>query len=128
MKKVAGTLRLDLASYRELEAFAQFGSDLDEATKAKLDRGARTVEVLKQAQNKPLPVENQVLIIYTLTKGYLDDIPTEDITRFESEFNDWAKVNASDLLNEIRTSGALPDDAKFEQAINEFKRSFSVSE
>ena len=84
--------------------------------------------MLKQAQNKPLPVENQVLIIYTLTKGYLDDIPTEDITRFESEFNDWAKVNASDLLNEIRTSGALPDDAKFEQAINEFKRSFSVSE
>lgn len=128
MKKVAGTLRLDLASFRELESFAQFGSDLDEFTAAKLERGKRTVEVLKQAQNKPLPVENQVLIIYTLTKGYLDDIPTEDITRFESEFNDWAKVNASDLLNEIRTSGALPDDAKFEQAINEFKRSFSVSE
>lgn len=128
MKKVAGTLRLDLASFRELESFAQFGSDLDEFTAAKLERGKRTVEVLKQAQNKPLPVENQVLIIYTLTKGYLDDIPTEDITRFESEFNDWAKVNASDLLNEIRTSGALPGDAKFEQAINEFKRSFSVSE
>ena len=128
MKKVAGTLRLDLASFRELESFAQFGSDLDEFTAAKLERGKRTVEVLKQAQNKPLPVENQVLIIYTLTKGYLEDIPTEDITRFESEFNDWAKVNASDLLNEIRTSGALPDDAKFEQAINEFKRSFSVSE
>ncbi|ASE36577.1 F0F1 ATP synthase subunit alpha [Staphylococcus pettenkoferi] len=128
MKKVAGTLRLDLASFRELESFAQFGSDLDEFTAAKLERGKRTVEVLKQAQNKPLPVENQVLIIYTLTKGYLDDIPTEDITRFESEFNNWAKVNASDLLNEIRTSGALPDDAKFEQAINEFKRSFSVSE
>ncbi|PNZ89576.1 F0F1 ATP synthase subunit alpha [Staphylococcus pettenkoferi] len=128
MKKVAGTLRLDLASFRELESFAQFGSDLDEFTAAKLERGKRTVEVLKQAKNKPLPVENQVLIIYTLTKGYLDDIPTEDITRFESEFNDWAKVNASDLLNEIRTSGALPDDAKFEQAINVFKRSFSVSE
>ncbi|MCU5746570.1 F0F1 ATP synthase subunit alpha [Staphylococcus sp. SQ8-PEA] len=128
MKKVAGTLRLDLASFRELESFAQFGSDLDEFTASKLERGKRTVEVLKQDQNKPLPVEHQVLIIYTLTKGYLDDIPTEDITRFESEFNEWAKVNASDLLNEIRTSGALPEDAKFEQAINEFKRSFSVSE
>ena len=85
MKKVAGTLRLDLASYRELESFAQFGSDLDEYTARKLERGKRTVEVLKQDQNKPLPVENQVLIIYALTKGYLDDIPVEDITRFEDE-------------------------------------------
>ena len=88
MKKVAGTLRLDLASYRELESFAQFGSDLDEYTARKLERGKRTVEVLKQDQNKPLPVENQVLIIYALTKGYLDDIPVEDITRFEDELNE----------------------------------------
>ncbi|MDA3101529.1 F0F1 ATP synthase subunit alpha, partial [Staphylococcus pseudintermedius] len=80
MKKVAGTLRLDLASYRELESFAQFGSDLDEATASKLERGKRTVEVLKQDQNKPLPVEHQVLIIYALTRGYLDDIPVVDIT------------------------------------------------
>ena len=80
MKKVAGTLRLDLASYRELESFAQFGSDLDEFTASKLERGKRTVEVLKQDQNKPLPVEHQVLIIYALTKGYLDDIPVVDIT------------------------------------------------
>ncbi|RIO70649.1 F0F1 ATP synthase subunit alpha, partial [Mammaliicoccus sciuri] len=80
MKKVAGTLRLDLASYRELESFAQFGSDLDEFTAQKLERGKRTVEILKQDKNKPLPVENQVLIIYALTKGYLDDIPVEDIT------------------------------------------------
>ena len=103
MKKVAGTLRLDLASYRELESFAQFGSDLDEFTAQKLERGKRTVEVLKQDQNKPLPVENQVLIIYALTKGYLDDIPVVDITRFEEEFNQWAKSNASELLNEIKT-------------------------
>ena len=128
MKKVAGTLRLDLASYRELESFAQFGSDLDEYTAKKLERGKRTVEVLKQDQNKPLPVENQVLIIYALTKGYLDDIPVEDITRFEDELNSWSKSNASELLGEIRETGNLPDDAKFESAINEFKKSFSKSE
>ncbi|WP_210126157.1 F0F1 ATP synthase subunit alpha [Staphylococcus sp. GDY8P85P] len=128
MKKVAGTLRLDLASYRELESFAQFGSDLDEFTARKLERGKRTVEVLKQDQNKPLPVENQVLIIYALTKGYLDDIPVEDITRFEDELNSWAKSNGSDLLNEIRETGALPSDEKFEATINEFKKSFSKSE
>lgn len=128
MKKVASTLRLDLASYRELESFAQFGSDLDEYTARKLERGKRTVEVLKQDQNKPLPVENQVLIIYALTKGYLDDIPVEDITRFEDELNSWSKSNASELLGEIRETGNLPDDAKFESAINEFKKSFSKSE
>ncbi|WP_217972659.1 F0F1 ATP synthase subunit alpha [Staphylococcus xylosus] len=128
MKKVAGTLRLDLASYRELESFAQFGSDLDEFTAQKLERGKRTVEILKQDKNKPLPVENQVLIIYALTKGYLDDIPVEDITRFEDELNLWAKSNATELLNEIKTLGALPKDDAFESAINEFKKSFSKSE
>ena len=128
MKKVAGTLRLDLASYRELESFAQFGSDLDEFTAKKLERGKRTVEILKQDKNKPLPVENQVLIIYALTKGYLDDIPEEDITRFEEELNLWAKSNATELLNEIKTSGALPKDEAFESAITEFKKSFSKSE
>ena len=109
MKKVAGTLRLDLASYRELESFAQFSSDLDEFTASKLERGKRTVEVLKQDQNKPLPVEHQVLIIYALTKGYLDDIPVVDITRFEDELNHWAESNATELLNEIRETGGLPD-------------------
>ncbi|MCM3483733.1 MAG: F0F1 ATP synthase subunit alpha [Staphylococcus warneri] len=128
MKKVAGTLRLDLASYRELESFAQFGSDLDEFTARKLERGKRTVEILKQDQNKPLPVENQVLIIFALTKGYLDDIPVEDITRFEDELNHWAASNATDLLSEIRGTGGLPDADKFDTAITEFKKSFSKSE
>lgn len=128
MKKVAGTLRLDLASYRELESFTQFGSDLDEFTASKLERGKRTVEVLKQDQNKPLPVEHQVLIIYALTKGYLDDIPVVDITRFEDELNHWAESNATELLNEIRETGGLPDAEKFDTAINEFKKSFSKSE
>ena len=128
MKKVAGTLRLDLASYRELESFAQFGSDLDEFTAKKLARGERTVEVLKQGQNNPLPVEHQVLIIFALTKGYLDDIPVQDINRFEEEFNHWAESNATELLNEIRETGALPDADKFDSAITEFKKGFNKSE
>ncbi|EJG1221319.1 F0F1 ATP synthase subunit alpha [Staphylococcus pseudintermedius] len=128
MKKVAGTLRLDLASYRELESFAQFGSDLDEATASKLERGKRTVEVLKQDQNKPLPVEHQVLIIYALTRGYLDDIPVVDITRFEAEIIEWTKSNANEIFTEIRETGGLPADEKFELAINEFKKGFKASE
>ena len=128
MKKVAGTLRLDLASYRELESFAQFGSDLDEFTAKKIARGERTVEVLKQGQNNPLPVEHQVLIIFALTKGYLDDIPVQDINRFEEEFNHWAESNATELLNEIRETGALPDADKFDSAITEFKKGFNKSE
>ncbi|MDK4116473.1 F0F1 ATP synthase subunit alpha [Staphylococcus pseudintermedius] len=128
MKKVAGTLRLDLASYRELESFAQFGSDLDEATASKLERGKRTVEVLKQDQNKPLPVEHQVLIIYALTRGYLDDIPVVDITRFEAEIIEWTKSNANEIFTEIRETGGLPADEKFESAINEFKKGFKASE
>ncbi|EGG62641.1 F0F1 ATP synthase subunit alpha [Staphylococcus epidermidis] len=128
MKKVAGTLRLDLASYRELESFAQFGSDLDEFTAKKLARGERTVEVLKQGQNNPLPVKHQVLIIFALTKGYLDDIPVQDINRFEEEFNHWAESNATELLNEIRETGALPDADKFDSAITEFKKGFNKSE
>ncbi|MCE5708732.1 F0F1 ATP synthase subunit alpha [Staphylococcus pseudintermedius] len=128
MKKVAGTLRLDLASYRELESFAQFGSDLDEATASKLERGKRTVEVLKQDQNKPLPVEHQVLIIYALTRGYLDDIPVVDITRFEAEIIEWTKSNANEIFTEICETGGLPADEKFESAINEFKKGFKASE
>jgi F-type H+-transporting ATPase subunit alpha len=127
MKKVAGTLRLDLASYRELEAFSQFGSDLDASTQAKLNRGERTVEVLKQGLHKPLPVENQVMIIYALTKGYLDDIPVEDILRFEEEMNIWLANNAADLLEEIRTTGQLPDAEKMNQAVEGFKHTFLPS-
>lgn len=128
MKKVAGTLRLDLASYRELESFAQFGSDLDAATKAKLERGKRTVEVLKQDQNKPLAVERQVVILYALTKGHLDDIPVVDITRFEDELLNWIDSNASDLYKEIRETKQLPSDDKFVSAIDEFKKVFNKSQ
>lgn len=127
MKKVAGTLRLDLAAYRELEAFAQFGSDLDEATKAKLDRGARTVEVLKQPENAPLKVEKQVVILFALVNGYLDDVPVEDVTRFEAEFLNWLEANDADLLNEIRQTKQLPDSDAYDKAITSFKKLFNPS-
>ncbi|MDT9026751.1 MULTISPECIES: F0F1 ATP synthase subunit alpha [Rossellomorea] len=128
MKKVSGTLRLDLAAYRELEAFAQFGSDLDKATQAKLNRGARTVEVLKQDLNKPLNVEKQVMIFYSLTKGHLDDIPVTDIRRFEGEFLSWLDHNHTELLDHIRTTKGLPEDDAMVAAINEFKKTFVKSE
>ncbi|MBT2691838.1 F0F1 ATP synthase subunit alpha [Bacillus sp. ISL-55] len=128
MKKVSGTLRLDLASYRELEAFAQFGSDLDKATQAKLNRGARTVEVLKQDLNKPLAVEKQVAILYALTRGFLDDIPLQDIRRFEGEFLSWLDHNHTDVLDHIRSTKELPSDDDMAAALNAFKKTFAVSE
>ncbi|OIU67738.1 F0F1 ATP synthase subunit alpha [Rossellomorea aquimaris] len=128
MKKVSGTLRLDLAAYRELEAFAQFGSDLDAATQAKLNRGARTVEVLKQDLNKPLKVEKQVMILYALTKGHLDEIPVTDIRRFEGEFLSWLDHNHTELLDQIRTTKGLPEDDAMVAAISEFKKTFIKSE
>ncbi|MFD2922944.1 F0F1 ATP synthase subunit alpha [Halobacillus naozhouensis] len=127
MKKVAGTLRLDLASFRELEAFAQFGSDLDKSTQAKLNRGARTVEVLKQGLHQPLAVEKQVMIIFALTRGHLDDIPVEDITRFESEFHTWLDNNRKELLQQIRQTGKLADEDEMNGAVQEFKKTFVVS-
>jgi F-type H+/Na+-transporting ATPase subunit alpha len=128
MKKVSGTLRLDLASYRELEAFAQFGSDLDKATQAKLARGARTVEVLKQDLHKPLSVEKQVAILYALTRGFLDEIPLEDIRRFESEYLNWLDHNRKELLDHITKTKDLPSDDDMASAINAFKKTFAVSE
>ncbi|WP_145523395.1 F0F1 ATP synthase subunit alpha [Virgibacillus sp. SK37] len=127
MKKVAGTLRLDLASFRELEAFSQFGSDLDKATQAKLNRGQRTVEVLKQGLHKPLAVEKQVMIIYALTKGFLDDIPVEDVLRFEEEMNNWLDSNRAELLASIRETGNLPDAKDMNEAIESFKKTFLTS-
>lgn len=127
MKKVSGTLRLDLAAYRELEAFAQFGSDLDKATQARLARGQRTVEVLKQGLHKPLPVEKQVFILYALTKGFLDDIPVEDVVRFEEEFHVWSDTNAKDVLDTIRETKELADEARMNEAIEAFKKTFLPS-
>ncbi|HEO8419332.1 F0F1 ATP synthase subunit alpha [Niallia sp. FSL W8-0635] len=128
MKKVAGTLRLDLASFRELESFAQFGSDLDKATQDKLNRGARTVEVLKQDLNRPLKVEKQVAILYALTRGHLDDIPVSDIRRFEEEFLNWLDHNHSNVVEHIVSTKDLPSDDDMKAAINDFKKTFVASE
>ncbi|RRN55112.1 F0F1 ATP synthase subunit alpha [Streptococcus suis] len=121
MKKVAGTLRIDLASYRELEAFTQFGSDLDAATQAKLNRGRRTVEVLKQPLHKPLPVEKQVLILYALTNGFLDSVPIDDILAFEEELYAYFDLHYDGLLDVIRTTKDLPDTDELNAAIQAFK-------
>ncbi|MCI0129568.1 F0F1 ATP synthase subunit alpha [Vagococcus sp. CY53-2] len=128
MKKVAGTLRLDLASYRELEAFTQFGSDLDEATQSKLNRGKRTVEVLKQNVHEPLAVEKQVLILYALTHGFLDTIPVVDILRFERELFEYVDNNYPAIFDTIRTTKGLPNPEDMDKAIDEFKGIFSSSE
>ncbi|WP_100009898.1 F0F1 ATP synthase subunit alpha [Lentibacillus sediminis] len=127
MKKVAGTLRLDLASFRELEAFSQFGSDLDKATQAKLNRGQRTVEILKQGLHKPMAVEKQVMSLYALTRGFLDDIPVEDVLRFEEEMNVWMDSNRTELLSSIRETGKLPDEEEMNGAVEAFKKTFLPS-
>ncbi|BDS67567.1 TPA: F0F1 ATP synthase subunit alpha [Streptococcus pneumoniae] len=120
MKKVAGTLRIDLASYRELEAFTKFGSDLDAATQAKLNRGRRTVEVLKQPVHKPLPIEKQVTILYALTHGFLDTVPVDDIVRFEEEFHAFFDAQHPEILETIRDTKDLPEEAVLDAAITEF--------
>ena len=121
MKKVAGTLRLDLASYRELEAFTQFGSDLDAATQAKLNRGRRTIEVLKQPLHKPLPVEKQVVILYALTHGFLDSVPVDQILDFEEALYDYFDSHHEDIFETIRTTKDLPEEAVLNEAIQAFK-------
>ena len=128
MKKVAGTLRLDLASYHELEAFTQFGSDLDEATQAKLNRGKRTVEVLKQGLHEPLAVEKQVVIIYALTHGFMDSIAIDDILRFQNGLFDYMDSHHADLLETIRMTGELPSTEALDKAIDEYLNIFDDSQ
>ncbi|SDF87908.1 ATP synthase F1 subcomplex alpha subunit [Fontibacillus panacisegetis] len=129
MKKVAGTLRLDLAQYRELQAFSQFGSDLDKSTQARLTRGSRMMEILKQGVNQPLAVEEQVVSLYTAVKGYLDDIPLSDVRRFESEFLSFVKNQHGEVLQSIRDTKDLVADneAKLKEVIEKFKKGFATS-
>ncbi|HBU85321.1 F0F1 ATP synthase subunit alpha [Paenibacillus sp. UMB7766-LJ446] len=129
MKKVAGSLRLDLAQYRELQAFSQFGSDLDKATQARLNRGARMMEILKQGVNQPLPVEQQVVSLYTAVKGFLDEIPTGDVTRFEHEFLAFMESSHPEILQSIRDTKELTADNEnaLKGAIEKFRKSFAVS-
>ena len=126
MKKVSGTLKLDLAQFRELEAFATFGSELDKISAAQLERGYRLTELLKQNLNSPMPVEEQVVVILAGTKGYLDDIPVTDVKRFEKDLLDFMRSRYGNLLDEIRSSGDLP--GAVEGAVAEFKQEFLPSE
>jgi len=126
MKKVAGRMRLDLAQYRELEAFAQFGSDLDAATQRQLARGARTVELLKQPQYRPVPVENQVAVIYALTNGYVDDVPVERVRQWEVGFYEMLATRHPDILTEIRERKEMSDElvARLVAAIKGYNEGF----
>jgi F-type H+/Na+-transporting ATPase subunit alpha len=129
MKEVAGSLRLDLSQYRELESFAAFASDLDATSKAQLERGARLVELLKQPQNQPVPVEEQVVAIFLGTGGHLDSVPVEDVQRFESEFLDHIRGSEEGILSEIRESQKLGEETenKLTDAVNEFKKGFAAT-
>ncbi len=130
MKEVAGSLRLDLSQYRELESFAAFASDLDEASKAQLERGARLVELLKQPQYTPMAVEDQVVAIFLGTKGHLDSVPVADVSRFESEFLEHLRASNSGILSEIKTSQKLSEDTDvaLTEAVAEFKRGFATTD
>ncbi len=128
MKQVAGTLRLDLAQYREMAAFAQFGSDLDAATQRQLNRGARLVEILKQGQYQPLPIEKQVVAIYAVNNGYVDEYPATDVQRYEKEMISFMESSYSDVLDTIRDKKAIDDElqGKIKAALDEFKSQFAV--
>jgi F-type H+-transporting ATPase subunit alpha len=125
LRAVAGTLKLDLAQFRELEAFATFGSELDAVSKAQLERGYRLVELLKQPLNAPMPVEEQVVVLFAGTRGYLDDIPVTDVKRFENELVEFMRAGHAALLDEIKTTG-LPDDLG--DVIDAFKQQFRAAE
>ncbi|QMU07948.1 F0F1 ATP synthase subunit alpha [Levilactobacillus suantsaii] len=127
MKKVAGTLRLDLSSYKELESFAQFGSDLDAATQAKLARGARTVEVLKQGLHEAVPVAKEVIILFALTHSHLDKLAVEDVLRYQNELFDFMDSSHKDIEDTITKTGNLPEGDALEDAIKEFDQTFQPS-
>ncbi len=127
MKEVSGTLKIDLAQFRELEAFATFGSELDKVSQAQLDRGYRLIELLKQPLHEPMSFEEQVVVIYAGTKGYVDDIPVSEVRRFESELRDFMRTKNSSLLKDIKESKKLNDEKKLISAIEDFKNSFDSS-
>jgi F-type H+-transporting ATPase subunit alpha len=124
MKAVSGTLKLDLAQFRELEAFATFGSELDDVSKRQLERGERLVELLKQGLHAPMAVEDQIVSIFAGTNGYLDDIPAADVQRFETELLDYVHTRKSDLMQKMRETGALPDGDGLAESVTAFKQGF----
>ncbi len=130
MKKIAAPIRTELAQYRELASFAQFGSELDDDTREKLAQGERIKEVLKQPQFSPMPVENQVIMIYVVTRKYLLDVPVEDVTRFESEFLEFLEAKYPEVLSGIRQDKVLSDENEesLKKAIGQFKEEFLKKE
>ena len=126
MKSVSGTLKLDLAQFRELEAFATFGSELDKVSQAQLDRGYRLTELLKQGLNQPVPVEEQVLVIFAGSEGYVDGIPVPEVQRYESEVRVYFRANHSDILDTIRTTGKLPEGSVLADALAKFTEAFDT--
>ncbi len=126
MKAVAGTLKLDLAQFRELEAFATFGSELDKVSQAQLDRGYRLTELLKQGLNAPVPVEEQVLVIYAGSRGFVDSVPLSEVQRYESEVRSYFRANHADLLETVRSTGALPEGDALDKALEAFGQSFDT--
>jgi F-type H+-transporting ATPase subunit alpha len=129
MKEVAGSLRLDLSQYRELEAFAAFASDLDATSKAQLERGARLVELLKQPQYQPMPVEEQVVSIFLGTGGHLDSVPVEDVRRFETELLDHMRASEEKILATIRDTQKLTEETEdaLVEVIKHFKKGFAAT-
>jgi F-type H+-transporting ATPase subunit alpha len=127
MKKIAGPLRLNLAQFRELAAFAEFGSELDSTSLAQLERGRRVVEILKQPQFAPVPVDEQVLVIYAVTEGYLDKVDVDDVHRFETELREAFRTRYSAMLATIRDTGGLPEGDAFDEAVAEFAANFEGS-
>ena len=128
MKKIAGPLRLNLAQFRELAAFAEFGSELDAASLAQLERGRRVVEVLKQGQFAPVPVEEQIIAIYAVTNGSMDSVPVDKVRNFEGGLRRFVSERYPDLLEHIRTTGDLPKEERLQEAINSFKESFQAAD
>jgi len=128
MKQIAGMLRLDLAQYRELAAFAQFASDLDKTTRAQIERGRRMIELLKQDQYVPMPVDDQIMVIFAGTQGFLDDLPVEAVKSFEDGFLRYIRAEKQDLKKQIMEKKVLDDDlrAKITEAVTTFKKSFQA--
>jgi F-type H+-transporting ATPase subunit alpha len=124
MKQVAGSLRIELAAYRELEAFAQMGTELDKATQSQLARGARLVEVLKQQQYSPMPVEEQVILLYAATRGFMDDVPVARVREFETRFLEFMRASQAEILAGVRNLGTLSQPEILSQAITAFKKGF----
>ncbi len=128
MRSVAGTLKIDLAQFRELEAFATFGSELDKVSQAQLDRGYRLTELLKQAQNAPLPVQEQVIVIYAGSNGWVDNVAVSEVRRFEAELLDFMRASHPEILESIRATGALPDESELKAALQAFQDTFVAME